>query len=227
MTSRADLDELLTNLKEESFAPGEAVILANELAEAVVGFIADRAGGHDPPADVLDDVVDAAEFAQKGYDEAATAFQKGSPERETLKELSAYWEMRAAAARYEAGVMRSRTMMAAEVATPATPASPLHASSSSKTAAPTTSVDVAEVTSEWDPGVTERDRRPEARAGDVLTRQAGGDAIGIGEQYKQDLKKIARGRGGLRVDEVSTASKGTDPTALGLELSKTPRRQES
>jgi hypothetical protein len=230
MTSLADLEIMLNDLVEGGFARDEAVVRANELAEAVVEFIAGRTSGGDPPPEALDDVVGAAALAQQGYEGVGGRFDNNTPERGTLTQLSAYWEMRAASARLEASVVRNRSAMAATVAAPATPTSRLRAFGT-KAAASTTSVDVAEVTPKLDLGPSLRDRRPEARAGDVPTRQATGDDLGAAEQFKEAQSKqaqfkqavegIARRRGERGIDQASTSSKGTDPTAL--ELSEVPR----
>jgi hypothetical protein len=228
VTSKTDLKILLNDLKEGTFTRDEAVVHANELAEAVVGFIAERTGGLDPSAEAFDEVGDAASVAQQGYEWVGGLVDNGTPMRDTLMQLSGYWEMRAASAHLEASVMRNRSATAAPVTAPTTSTSDLSVPST-KAAGPTTSVDVAEVKPKLDLGQAPRDRRPEARSGDVRTRPSTGDGLGAAaqnkRQFNQDVEGIARRRGHRGFGEASTSSKGTDPTAPDLEPIETPGKE--
>ena len=210
MTSLADLEIDLEDLKERGSSADEAVVDANALAEAVVGFIAERISEPDPLAEALDDVVRAASLAQQGYEEVRGRYGSNAPERETLIQLAGYWELRAAAARDEARVMRNMSALAAAVTAPATP--PTSDLSVSSMKAATTSVAVAEVKPKSDLGTPQRDRRPEAGTGEV-TRQATDDDLGSAEELKD---APFRKDSGARAIGAPTSSKGTEGNALGL-----------
>ncbi len=110
-----DLKALEDQLKDGRLEPAAGIVSANELAETVVGFIADLTVGPAPPADMLDQVAAAARQAQQGYEAVRDRLAFDSPEQDTLGLLAGYWEMRAVAAELEASVVRNRSAMLAAV----------------------------------------------------------------------------------------------------------------
>jgi hypothetical protein len=227
MISLADLESLLDELTEGDLEPEEAVVAANELAEAVVGFIAERSSGEDPPAEALDDVVDAASLAQQGYEDVGDRFGKGSAERDTLIQLSGYWETRAASARLEASVMRNRSAVLVGTPTTSTPTSPLQAAST-KADGSATPADLTEVSPKSGLGALGSGGRRGKRSGSVPTRQGRNVLeLGSGEHFKEAIAGIARRSGRLGLDDASIPGKGTDPNAGTLGVDEAPSGKES
>lgn len=128
----ADIEALVDDLEDGLFdRPEEAVQAANRVADLVVEVIehltalVDNGGG--APSErvqaAYDELVEAAESAQRGYEAAQRAYPAGSVERDALILVAGYWQMRAATARLESSIAKDRSAMLAEMR-PAAPAPP-------------------------------------------------------------------------------------------------------
>jgi hypothetical protein len=233
MTSLADieslLDDLLDELKHGGLESAAALVPANELAEAVVGFVAELTMSPDPPPDMLDQVADAAAFAHKAYAAVSDRLPDESPEQDALGLLAGYWEMRTAAARLEASVVRNRSAVLAAVPGSDTPVSPLQATPTTKAGTPPTSTDLAEARSKSGLGQLGSDDRPEADLGDDPFRPGTIEDFGMREQAKHRFGGIRRPPSDAGIDKAATTGKGTDPLdrARRLGLHKARKGEES
>jgi hypothetical protein len=222
MTSLADieslLDDLVDELKHGGLEPEAALVPANELAEAVVGFVSALTVSPDPPPDMLDQVAEAVAFAQKGYAAVSERLPAESPEQETLGLLAGYWEMRTTAARLEASVVRNRSAVLAAVPAPETSSSPLQAKATTKAGAPPTTSDPAEVRSKSGLGPLGSDDRPEADLGDDPFRPGTIEDFGTREQAKHRVSGFRRPPSDVGIDKAATTGKGTDPLGRARKL---------